>query len=64
MKGPIPKTIDEYIQADPEESQKIMQNPKELTESTVLSVQSEISQNVSIYEYNRILARFDVAKNT
>lgn len=62
MKGSKPKTIDEYIQAAPEESQKIMKELKELIEYTVPSAEGGISWNVPIYKYNGILAGFDVAK--
>ncbi|MFP2996838.1 DUF1801 domain-containing protein [Spongiivirga sp. MCCC 1A20706] len=62
MKASKPKTIDEYIQTSPEESQQIMKVLKELIESTVPRAEGGISWNVPIYKYNGILAGFDVAK--
>ncbi len=62
MKDIKPKTIDEYITAAPEESQKIMEKLKELIEATIPSAEGEISWNVPIYKYNGILAGFSVAK--
>lgn len=62
MKDIKPKTIDEYITAAPEESQKIMEKLKELIEATIPSAEGGISWNVPIYKYNGILAGFSVAK--
>ena len=57
-----PKSIDDYIQASPEESRPIMEKLKGLIESTVPGAQGGISWNVPIYKHNGILAGFDVAK--
>lgn len=62
MKDIKPKTIDEYITAAPEESQKIMEKLKELIKATIPSAEGGISWNVPIYKYNGILAGFSVAK--
>lgn len=56
------KTIEEYIQSAPEESQKVMEELKELIETAVPEAEGGISWNVPIYKYNGILAGFDVAK--
>ncbi|MCX2678733.1 DUF1801 domain-containing protein [Galbibacter sp. EGI 63066] len=62
MKDLKPKTVDEYINAAPEESRKIMQELKKIIESTIPNAEGGISWNVPIYKYNGILAGFDVAK--
>lgn len=56
------KSIDEYIQTAPEESQKVMEELKALIETLVPEAEGGISWNVPIYKYNGILAGFDTAK--
>jgi len=62
MKDIKPKTIEEYINAAPQESQEILYKLLEIIQSTVPSVEGGISWNVPIYKYHGILAGFDVAK--
>ena len=50
------KSIDEYIQTAPEESQKIMEELKALIETLVPEAEGRISGNVPIYKYNEIFA--------
>lgn len=57
-----PKTVDEFINASPEESQEIMEVLKKLIEATEPNAESGISWNVPIYKYNGILAGFSLAK--
>jgi len=56
------KSIDEYIQTAPEESQKIMEELRELIETLVPEAEEGISWNVPVYKHNGLLAGFDVAK--
>lgn len=57
-----PKTIDEFINTSPEESQEIMLKLKNLIEATEPNAEGGISWNVPIYRYNGILAGFSLAK--
>ena len=62
MENLKPKTVDEFINASPEESQGIMLKLKKLIEATEPNAESGISWNVPIYKYNGILAGFSLAK--
>lgn len=62
MENLKPKTVDEFINASPEESQGIMLKLKKLTEATEPNAAGGISWNVPIYKYNGILAGFSLAK--
>ncbi|GHC60666.1 iron chaperone [Ulvibacter litoralis] len=62
MNSKKPKTIDEFINFSPEESQEIMIKLKRLIEITEPNAESGISWNVPIYKYNGILAGFSLAK--
>lgn len=57
-----PKTVDEFINASPVESQEVMVQLKKLIEATEPSAEGGISWNVPIYKYNGILAGFSLAK--
>tara|TARA_R110002020_G_scaffold251773_2_gene465560 strand:+ start:1361 stop:1735 length:375 start_codon:yes stop_codon:yes gene_type:complete len=57
-----PKTVDEFIDASPEESQEVMNKLKNLIEATQSGVEGGISWNVPIYKYYGILAGFSLSK--
>jgi len=57
-----PKTVDEFIDISPQESQEVMIKLKMLIEATEPNAESGISWNVPIYKYNGILAGFSLAK--
>ncbi|WP_067151500.1 iron chaperone [Pseudotamlana agarivorans] len=57
-----PKTVDEFIDISPQESQEVMIKLKKLIEATEPNAESGISWNVPIYKYNGILAGFSLAK--
>lgn len=57
-----PKTVDEFINVSPEESQGIMRKLKDLIEATAPNAEGGISWNVPIYKYRGILAGFSLAK--
>ncbi|ALJ04851.1 hypothetical protein APS56_06820 [Pseudalgibacter alginicilyticus] len=57
-----PKTVDEFIDISPQESQEVMIKLKKLIETTEPNAESGISWNVPIYKYNGILAGFSLAK--
>lgn len=62
MKDIKPKTVAEFINNSPEESQKIMVDLKDLIETTEPNAEGGISWNVPIYKYKGILAGFSLAK--
>lgn len=62
MKELKPKTVDEFIDVSPQESQEVMIKLKKLVEATEPNAESGISWNVPIYKYNGILAGFSLAK--
>ena len=62
MKGSKPKTVDEFIDISPAESQEVMKQLQNLIETTVPNAESSISWNVPIYKYHGILAGFSLAK--
>ncbi|PKD20840.1 hypothetical protein APR41_12415 [Salegentibacter salinarum] len=62
MKDFNPTTVDEFINAAPQESQGIMLRLKKLIEVTVPNAEEGISWNVPIYKYYGILAGFSLAK--
>lgn len=57
-----PKTVDEYIDNSPVESQDIMMTLKKLIEATAPNAEGGISWNVPIYKLNGVLAGFSLAK--
>lgn len=57
-----PKTVDEFIDISPHESQEVMIKLKKLIESTEPNANGGISWNVPIYKHNGILAGFSLAK--
>jgi len=57
-----PKTVDEFINVSPEESQGVMRKLKDLIEATAPYAEGGISWNVPIYKYRGILAGFSLAK--
>lgn len=62
MESSKPKTIDDFINASPEESQELMLKLKNLIETTEPNAEGGISWNVPMYKYNGILAGFSLAK--
>ncbi|WP_339902161.1 DUF1801 domain-containing protein [uncultured Cyclobacterium sp.] len=62
MENSKPKTVDEFIQISPTESQKLMLQLKKLIEATVPDAIGGISWNVPIYKFHGILVGFSLAK--
>ncbi|UXX78668.1 DUF1801 domain-containing protein [Reichenbachiella carrageenanivorans] len=62
MEASKPKTVDEFIDFSPVESQEVMIKLKKLIETTEPSAEGGISWNVPIYKYHGILAGFSLAK--
>lgn len=62
MENSKPKTVDEFIQISPPESQVLMLQLKKLIEATVPDAIGGIYWNVPIYKYHGILVGFSLAK--
>lgn len=63
MKDLKPKTVDEFIDLSPAETQEVMIKLKNLIETTEPKADGGLSWNVPIYKYKGILAGFSLAKN-
>ena len=62
MENSKPKTVDEFIQISPPESQVLMLQLKKLIEAIVPDAIGGIYWNVPIYKYHGILVGFSLAK--
>ena len=61
MENLLPKTIDEFINTAPKESQEIMLQLKALIENTVPNAVGKLNWNMPVYEYKGILTGFSLA---